>query len=105
MDMKPEHVEEAAGRVRGFLKVMAAEADFDQSDEVLGPELIDRWERLLVSAGVDHSTARSLLVGVGDALPQGWHEIGRELGWRWFALHIGAAVALVARQLADEEAG
>jgi hypothetical protein len=69
--MKPEHVEEAAGRVRGFLKVMAAEADFDQSDEVLGPELIDRWERLLVSAGVDHSTARSLLVGVGDALPQG----------------------------------
>ena len=68
--MKPEHVEEAAGRVRGFLKVMAAEADFDQSDEVLGPELIDRWERLLVSAGVDHSTAQSLLVGVGMRCPR-----------------------------------
>jgi hypothetical protein len=47
--VKPGHVEEAGERVRGFLEVMVAEAPLTKSDEVLGADVIDRWERLFAS--------------------------------------------------------
>ena len=98
--MKPGHVEEAGERVRGFLEVMVAEAPLDQSDEVLGAELVDRWERLFASVDVDRSAARSLLFSSEDVLPIAWRGT---LGCR-YAFQMGAAVALLARQFADEEA-
>jgi hypothetical protein len=53
----------------------------------------------LPRSNVDRSAARSLLFSSEDVLPVAWR--GR-LGCR-YAFQMGAAVALLARQFADEE--
>jgi hypothetical protein len=96
--IEPEHVTEAVAQVRLFLKKMAEEIPVDQvSDEVIGQDLRDRWERMYAELGVDRSAARSLLVSVQDVMP--W----RVAGLSPMFFQAGVAVALLARKLADEQ--